>query len=302
MVTLSVERSLILAAFICSVTTSLVSTTQERQVHPHKAIIINHECTRLDKIPIKWIEEAKRNLHIAYGFTSHGSQLTFGMTGLEAWKGLLYAYNNGGSGGALDLRAFLGNFGGLGIANDLNSTVTGDKSYTAWEVATRSYLATNPGVNAIMWAWCWGANTSYANIDKYLSLMSKLEKDFPDIRFIYMTGRTMAAAATETQDAACNKRIRDYCLANNKILYDFYDIECYDPDGVYYGDRLVNENCDYDSDNDGVRDKNWAIDWQKTHPSSWYPCEAPHTQPLSANLKAYAAWWLWARLAGWDGQ
>jgi hypothetical protein len=25
-----------------------------------------------------------------------------------------------------------------------------------------------------------------------------------------------------------------------------------------------------------------------------------HSQPLNANQKAYAAWWLWARLAGWD--
>jgi hypothetical protein len=29
---------------------------------------------------------------------------------------------------------------------------------------------------------------------------------------------------------------------------------------------------------------------------------AAHTQPLNANLKAYAAWHLWARLAGWTGQ
>ena len=27
-----------------------------------------------------------------------------------------------------------------------------------------------------------------------------------------------------------------------------------------------------------------------------------HTQALNGNLKAYAAWWLWARLGGWNGE
>jgi hypothetical protein len=31
----------------------------------------------------------------------------------------------------------------------------------------------------------------------------------------------------------------------------------------------------------------------------WYECGAAHTQPLNANRKAYAAWALFARLAGW---
>ena len=31
----------------------------------------------------------------------------------------------------------------------------------------------------------------------------------------------------------------------------------------------------------------------------WYKCSSAHSQPLNANLKAYAAWWLWARLVGW---
>ncbi len=74
-----------------------------------------------------------------------------------------------------------------------------------------------------------------------------------------MTGHTDGAALTGNVPTR-NKQIRDYCLANNKILYDFADIESYDPDGDYFGDKLVNDACDYDSDGDGTRDSNWAID------------------------------------------
>ena len=46
------------------------------------AIIADHECTRIEDIPIAAIESAKSTLHIAYGHTSHGSQITDGMSGL----------------------------------------------------------------------------------------------------------------------------------------------------------------------------------------------------------------------------
>jgi len=100
-----------------------------------------------------------------------------------------------------------------------------------------------------------------------------------------------------------NEQIRTYCRNNNKILYDFADIESYDPDNVYYLNRRADDNCDYDSNNDGSSDRNWARDWQNSHPVNvdWYNCTSAHSQPLNANRKAYAAWWLWARLAGWNG-
>jgi len=98
-----------------------------------------------------------------------------------------------------------------------------------------------------------------------------------------------------------NEQIRAWCRENNRVLYDFADIESYDPGGVCYLPLDANDNCDYDSDANGTRDRNWAIDWQNAHPGEWYACASAHSQPLNANLKAYAAWHLWARIAGWDG-
>jgi len=259
------------------------------------AIIVNHTSIDINAIPSTWIDQAKQKLHIAYGHTSHGSQLTTGMAGLVTWKGTQYAFNSGGTGGALDLRDFNGNFGGLGIANDL-----GNPDRTAWESATRTYLAQNPTINVIIWSWCGQVDGTQADIQLYLDLMNGLERDYPGVTFVYMTGHTDGAPLTGNVPTR-NKQIRDYCLANDKILYDFADIESYDPDGDYFGDKLVNDACDYDSNGDGIRDSNWAIIWQNAHPGEWYDCASAHSQPLNANLKAHAAWHLWARLAGWDG-
>ncbi|MBE3144909.1 MAG: PKD domain-containing protein [Planctomycetes bacterium] len=259
-------------------------------------IIVDHSCAKLTNIPSDKIALAKQTLHIAYGHTSHGSQLTEGMTGLVQWKGVLYAWNNGGTSEALDLRDYYENFGGLGIASDL-----GSPDRTAWATATRAYLAQNQLINVIIWSWCGQVSGTEAEINQYLSLMNQLEIDFPSVKFVYMTGHTDGSGLTGNVHVR-NNQIRAYCIANNKILYDFEDIESYDPDSAYYGDKIVNDACDYDSNGDSIRDKNWAMDWQNAHPGEWYNCGSAHSQPLNANQKAYAAWWLWARLAGWDGR
>jgi hypothetical protein len=84
----------------------------------HADPIIDHTCTNLKLIPQPWLQAAKDNLHIAYMHTSHGSQLTDGMTGLVGFingggLGLtfpnnFFAWNNGGTGGALDLEDYYG--------------------------------------------------------------------------------------------------------------------------------------------------------------------------------------------------
>jgi hypothetical protein len=269
------------------------------------SLIANHECTDITVIPQTAIETAKLQLHIAYGHTSHGSQVTDGMIGLVSFmngRGYptnLYAYNNGGSGGVLDLRDY---------------AMGGDVGYYPdWVNNTRSYLGTptdggrgtnHPEVNVIIWSWC-GQASGYSQqnmIDYYLAPMTQLELDYPGIAFVYMTGHLDGSGSMGNLNLR-NEQIRNYCIANNKILYDFADIESYDPDGlVNYMALKANDNGDYDSDGNSSLDRNWAIDWQNSHVqgTDWYSCSSAHSQPLNANRKAYGAWWLWAKLAGWN--
>jgi hypothetical protein len=269
----------------------IMSCTKSENSSGTKSLIINHTNTNVNLIPTQWISAAKQTLHIAYGHTSHGSQLTDGMTGLVSFKGSLYNWNNGGTGGALDLHDYA-------MSGDL-----GAPDRTTWASLTRTYLAANPDVNVIVWSWCGEVSTaSETDITTYLNLMSALENDFSNVKFVYMTGHLDGSGLTGNLHLR-NEQIRNFCKAGNKILYDFEDIESYDPDGVYYGDRMPNDACDYDSDGNGTSDANWAVNWQNKHVqgTDWYSCSSAHSQPLNANQKAYSAWWLWSRLGGWDG-
>lgn len=255
-------------------------------------IIVDHNGTKLRQVPATWISQAKRDLHIAYGHTSHGSQLTTGMTGLVSFTsgggGPQFAWNHGGTSGALDLH---------------DQAMAGDCGYwPQWVDETRKYLnnPANSHVNVILWSWC-GQHSSYTQqnmIDRYLAPMAQLETEYPKVRFVYMTGHLNHTLRTNTN--ARNQQIRDWCLQRGKVLYDFADIESFDPDGIYYFD--ADDACNYWDRNHSLVG-NWATTWQNSHALGvdWYSCASAHSQPLNANQKAYAAWWLWARLAGWSG-
>jgi len=258
----------------------------------HGLLIINHNNIDLNTIPLNWIDSAKAKLHIVYGHTSHGSQLITGMTGLENWKGAPYLWNNGPADGQLDIHD-------QGVAGDL-----GNPDGTTWATRTREYLANNADVNVVIWSWCGQVSfASEEDITNYLELMQGLETAYPNVSFVYMTGH-LDGSGVDGNLHVRNEQIRKFCNDNEKILYDFADIESYDPDGNYYLDKLANDQCQYDSDGNESRDANWAINWQNAHTENvdWYSCSAAHSQPVNANMKAYAAWWLWARLSGWSGQ
>jgi len=111
-----------------------------------------------------------------------------------------------------------------------------------------------------------------------------------------------------------NNYIRNHCVSNNRILYDFADIESYDPDDNYFLDVATNDECYYLVD--GERTGNWATEWAEgkvmmdgeedvahNEPSGgqYYNCSPAHTHAVNGNMKAYAFWYLFARLAGWEG-
>jgi len=207
------------------------------------------------------VQNAKNNLHIAYGHTSHGSQLTTGMTGLNDFingGGLgisrpvdFFDWNNGGAGGDLDLH---------------DQAMGGDVGYfPQWLNNTISYLddPANSNCNVIIWSWCGQVDDKYRAgtiSNDYLLPMAGLETNYPNVTFVYMTGHLDHSHDADLK--AGNQIIRDFCSANNKVLFDFADIESYDPDGTFY--EFANDSCDYYESVGGALLGNWAQNWQGT--------------------------------------
>ncbi|MHA1910489.1 MAG: hypothetical protein ACTSYA_02230 [Candidatus Kariarchaeaceae archaeon] len=287
----------VLAVSILILSQSIASENTDKNtfyLSQTEAIVADHSIAnlvRLDLVPEEAILAAKASLHIAYGHTSHGTQLTTGMSGLPEFK-----ENDGGTLGLYNWSS-TGNDGTLHLVEPFSGDL-GNPNFTSWADSTSTYLDSHPECNVIIWSWCGQVGgATEENINTYLSLMNSLEGSYSDVMFVYMTGHTDGTGLDGTLHIR-NSQIRDYCLANDKILYDFEDIESYDPDGNYYGDKYVTDSCNWNND---THSGNWALDWQEANTGEWYDCSSAHSQALNANLKAYSAWWLWARLAGWQG-
>jgi len=238
-----------------------------------QAIIAGHNAVaQFDIIPPAVIEQVKADYKIFYGHSSHGSQIVTGMEMLKS-EDLLYDFNNGT--GTLTLEELVG--------YDLG---TGSEASSAWVSYTRNHLdQPDCETNVVMWAWCDGVSVSNSEkITNYLNNMTQLENDYPGVTFIYMTGHLDGTGPGGTL-YTLNNQIRDYCQTNGKVLFDFADIESYNPDGTYYP---------YDTDA-----CNWCYDWCDVHTCEMCPHDCAHSHCFNCYLKGEAFWWMMASIGGW---
>jgi len=240
----------------------LISALVPMSMANAEAIVADHfACGEFDLIPDSVIEDIGSDYDIYYVHTSHGSQI---MTGISE----VYLENN-----LYDPPPF------HEVSDDL-----GHSGDTTWAPGTRTYLDAHPECNMAMFSWCGGcSDNTEAGINIYLAKMEELEADYPGVIFIYMTGH-LDGGGVDGNLYARNNQIRAYCNANDKILFDFADIESYDPDGTYYPDET--DYC------------NWCSDWCATHTCP--ECGCAHSQCFNCYQKGKAWWWMMARISGWN--
>jgi hypothetical protein len=146
---------------------------------------------------------------------------------------------------------------------------------------TKDTLNTYSAINVSMWAWCCQLDDySASEVNSYLQTMSQLELLYPGVTFVYMTGNAQSIGADGYNRYLRNEQIRQYCRDNNKVLFDFADLDAW-----YNGDQAT-----------------------YFYSGQYIPCEHPqyngnqsgHTTYSSCENKGKALWWLMARLSGWE--
>jgi hypothetical protein len=262
----------------------------EAQAPAADALIIDHTNTNLSKIPDYWLAQAKTlTLHFAH--TSHGSQINSGIEKLEQLDPKYdVAIQTGGPVALPSASSALRIYDGNNYTDSNWDYITPELYWAdADGISHTQSVATTGWFDYSMWAWCGQqSDNSAATVQEYLDTLNTFESQYPAMRFILMTGHTDGSGSDGTLYRN-NNLVRSYAASHGKVLFDFADIESYDPAGNYYPN--TDDSCP------------WCDDWCAAHPADCQnlPDSCAHSHPLNCKLKANAFWWMMARLAGWNG-
>lgn len=274
----------------------------------------------LRSIPDRYLDSVRNNLHVAYQHTSHGTHVSYGVFGLPNFKvgdELKFGVANSASSVANKLQFQDNALASYGTnASDLSA------NETAFIEATRKFLddAANAEINVVMWSWC--SISGHSVQANYLTGMQTLINEYGKggskigtggnqrknaVTFIFMTGH-----AEKDNNLGTGKPknqadlILNFCKENKYYCLDYYNIDTHDMDGNYWDDA--------GDDGNSADGGNFYTTWQNSHTKGvhWYENkEQPNgtvtfgqhnTQHITANRKAYAMWWILARIAGWNGE
>lgn len=245
--------------------------------------VINHNCTNYHSIPASYLNIIKAtNFNVHYAHTSHGGQLTLGLdlinTGNATFNYTAGYCDIAPSGDSLDI------FDGQRNNTDQIDYITPDLYWDAdYGLALTRYVLDNYPINVSMWMFCTQLDTYDSTwVQSYLGNISALEAAYPDVVFVYMTGNAQVTGADGYNRHVNNEAIRQYCITNNKWLFDFGDIDCWygsvENAYTYDGHRVPLEHLQY-----------------------YNPGGSAHTNDASCTRKGGATWWLLARILGWAG-
>ncbi len=285
----------------------------EQETDQEEKFVADHTVAKesvLRQIPVWAINAAKDNLHIMYCGTSHSSQVRDGMYHLQSYKegdDSLFAVTFDGDPveGSLDIDYRPTSPVNVYSARDLSNDSIDQHGHTDYYYTTIEYLdhPEHADVNVVMWSWC---SISGHDVQRYIDNFDDLIEMYSAggskgrtaenaVTFVWMSGYARGSDGIDPDAAHSpyvnHQAIVDHCNTYGDFCLDYWshDTHDYETDEFYpYAQGNSPEH---------------LLDWMNSNPDDWYACNPAHAADydLLGNRRAYAAWWIWARIAGWDG-